>query len=150
MRLYKGEFNMQRNPIIASIFGYLVCLLTVAIFFMSVAGVVNNAFRVANPTATHRMIAAHHIGRRFGMQRRFGGGWMSQQGGQTQAPMAPQSAMGAQPQAMNPQSMRARFIANARFDAIRRLIVALVLLVLSIGVFRRTFQWLNPLQAAAT
>ena len=141
---------MQRTSIIADIFGYIVCLLAVAIFFVSAAGVVNSAFRVANPTAAQGMFAGHHMGRGFDMQRRFGGGWMSRQSEQTQAPMASQSAAGTQTPAMNRETMRARFIADARYDAVRRLVVALVMLILSIAVFRRTFQWLNPLQPAAT
>jgi len=147
---------MQRTSIVADIFGYIVCLLAVAIFFISAAGVVNNAFRVVHPTAQHRMFAGFNTGRGFGMHRRFGleprfgGGWMGRQSGQTQAPLASQSATGTQTPAMNRETMRARFIADARYDAVRRLVVALVMLILSIAVFRRTFQWLNPLQTATT
>jgi hypothetical protein len=44
-------------------------------------------------------------------------------------------------------TVRDRFIAGARYNAVRRLVVALVMLILSIAVFRRTFVWLNPREA---
>ena len=125
---------MQRTSIIAGIFGYAVCLLAVVIFFASAAGVVNNAFRVAHPTAAHHMIAGRHMQGRFGMHR----------------PMLSESAAATQTPSSNRVLARARFVADARFDAVRRLVVALVMLLLSIAVFRRTFGWLNPAQAVTT
>jgi hypothetical protein len=125
---------MQRPSIIADIFGYIVCLIAVVIFFASVAGVVNNAFRVAHPTARGA------IGARF-THRQFG-----RNVGMQALPGAQPGAMAA-PQGFDRNAMRARFIAGARYDALRRLVVAIVMLVVSIAVFRRTFAWINLRQA---
>jgi hypothetical protein len=127
---------MQRNSITADIFGYIVCLLAVVIFFMSAAGVVNNAFHVVHPAAHHRMVAGHMRGG-FGHRA-----WMGRRDWQSQGAMQP--ATGTTPQGLNRDAMRARMIANARFEAVRGLVLALVMLGLSIVVFRRTFEWLNP------
>jgi len=120
---------MERHSVTAEIFGYLICLLAVLIFFVGVAGVVSNAFRIVHPTATHRMLTGP-------MDARFG-----QPHGMAQAPDTDQST-GAQP-----GRVRERVLGGARFDALRRFVVALVMLVLSIVIFRRAFAWLNPRQA---
>lgn len=137
---------MQRTSVIGEIFGYLVCLLAVVIFFISVAGIVNNAFRVANPTAGPRVIGARMMG---GPGRRGGNFFFRARGGQERGPMA------APPQPFPPSlgapdvtAMRANFVGDARFEAVRRLVLALVMLALSIFVFRRAFAWLNPKQAS--
>ncbi len=129
---------MQRTSVIGEIFGYLVCLLAVVIFFMSVAGIVNNAFRVANPTAGPGVIGAHMIG---GPGRHGGNFFFRSRGGQESGPMA------APPQPPGVTAMRANFVGDARFEAVRRLVLALVMFALSIVVFRRAFAWLNPKQA---
>jgi hypothetical protein len=138
---------VQRHSVIAEIFGYLVCLLAFVIFFMSVAGVVNSAFRIANPTAGPRVIGAARImGPRGGPGNfffrsfgRHGGG-----PGKVEGPPPPFPMPSGAPDAT---TMRANFVADARFDAVRRLVLAIVMLVLSILVFRRAFEWLNPKQA---
>lgn len=135
---------MQRTSLIGEIFGYLVCLLAVVIFFMSVAGIVNNAFRVANPTAGPRVIGARMMG---GPGRHGGNFFYRTRGGQVSGPMA------APPQPFPPSAapditaMRANFVRDARFEAVRRLVLALVMFALSIFVFQRAFAWLNPKQA---
>jgi len=54
---------MQRHTIIAEIFGYLVCLIAVVVFFASVRGIVNSAFHVGNPDAhPHIMIRTGMLG----------------------------------------------------------------------------------------
>ncbi len=124
---------MQRHSVTAEIFGYLICLLAVFIFFASAAGVVSNAFRVVHPTPVHPLLAGA-MAARFARHP-----WMGEQ------PMAspPQGmAPGAQP-----GMLRDRIVAGARFDAIRRFVVSVVMLVLAILVFRRAFEWLNPRQA---
>jgi hypothetical protein len=124
---------VQRSSPVAEIFGYLVCLLAVAVFFISVAGIVNNAFRVVNPTAGPRMIGAHMLS---------GHGWRHP------GPMAaPPDAMPAPPSG-DVTVMRARFEGGARYDATRRLVLAFVMLVVAVLVFRRTFGWLNPRQGS--
>ena len=109
---------MQRTSVIGEIFGYLVCLLAVVIFFISAAGIVNGAFRVVNPAAGPRVIGA----------RMLGGPWR------------PRPPMAAPPE-------RANFVGDARFEAVRRLVLAIVMFALSIVVFRRAFAWVNPKQA---
>jgi hypothetical protein len=122
---------MKNSSVPAEIFGYLVCLLAVVIFFISTAVVVSSAFRFVHPTTRPSMTARGDMGRR---------GW------QLQAPaIAPPAGMPGTDRA----TMRERFVGDARYDALRRFVVALVMLVLSIVVFRRTFGWLNPRQAVA-
>ncbi|HUA10313.1 MAG TPA: hypothetical protein VMA98_13680 [Candidatus Acidoferrales bacterium] len=122
---------MQRASLPGEIFGYIVCLIAVAVFFMSIAGIVNNAFAVVNPTAGPRIIATRALSvpggkgpfffRAFGRRDRGG------------------------PQAVTPPPEQLAGIAgNARFDAAKRLVLAIVMLIVSVLVFRRTFAWLNP------
>lgn len=124
---------MPRTSVIGEVFGYLVCLLAVVIFFISVAGIVNGAFRVANPTAGPRVIGGAMIG---GPEHRGGNFFFRTRGGPP-PPGAPDVA-----------TMRANFAGDARFEAIRRLVLALVMFGLSIAVFRAAFSWLNPKQAS--
>jgi hypothetical protein len=129
---------MKPTTVPAEVFGYSVCLLATVIFFISVAGVVNNAFRVVHPTMQPGMnvtMAARNPMR----DKAWMGGqdWQSQGSSITPAPLmgSPGGRFGA---------MRDRFIADARYNALRGLVLALVMLVLSIVVFRRVFGWLNP------
>jgi len=120
---------MQRTSPIAEIFGYLVCLLTVVVFFVSVAGIVNSAFRVVNPTAGPRVF----------MERRLpghAGNFFFRTSGPPPEAMPPSPGPGV-------TAMRAHFEGDARYDAVRRLVLAVVMLILSVVVFRRTFSWLN-------
>lgn len=151
---------MQRSSITAEIFGYLVCLLTVAVFFISVAGIVNGAFRVVNPTAQPHMLARHlgaagpgHHGDAFFWMGHAGHGeeafgQMGPGAGASAGPMMGGSGNVTGSPGPDIATMRARFTADARYDAARRLLVAIVMLILSIAVFRRTFDWLNPKQPA--
>jgi hypothetical protein len=129
---------MQRVSVTGDIFGYLVCLLATFIFFVSVAAIVNNAFQVVHPTAQPRLFV-RHVGARFG-----GPAWAGPRNWQAHAPSASGSAAGPGPQGLDRRALRDRFIAGARYNAVRHLVVALVMLALSIAVFRRTFVWLNP------
>lgn len=124
---------MQRLSPIAEIFGYLICLLAVAVFFVSVAGIVNNAFRVVNPSAGPRVIGTHMMP---------GHGW------ERPRPMPPPPDAMLAPPGAGVTAMRARFEGNARFDAARRLVLAIVMLIVSVLVFRRAFDWLNPRQGS--
>jgi len=119
---------MQRSSI-AETFGYLVCLIAVVVFFASVAGVTSSVFRVVQPAAMHHPMHVRHDGERLA----FGSQGASVAGQPAAAPAGR-------------DAMRARLVAGA-LDAIRRLVVALVMLILSVAVFRRTFAWLNPIQA---
>jgi hypothetical protein len=130
---------MQRTSVVAEIFGYLICLISVAIFFLSVAGIVSSVFRIAHPTpypypAMRRVVAT-----------RPGGSWA---GPMVKAPQAPGALPG--PTGLNRPFMSDRLIADARYDAVRRFVLAVVMLILSLAVFNRAFGWLNPKQGPAT
>ncbi len=133
----------MRTSTVAEIFGYLVCLIAVIVFFMSVAGVVNSAFRVVNPTAGPRIFAARMLpghgpgGGNFFFRRSRSG----QRTGEGPGPMA-------LPNPPDVTAMRARAQGDARFDAARRLVLAIVMLIVSVLVFRRAFDWLNPRQGS--
>ena len=137
---------MQRPSLIGEIFGYLLCLLAVVIFFISVAGIVNSAFRIVNPTAGPRVMGARMIG---APGHRGGNFFFRTRGGDKgPGPMAaPPAPFPRPPGAPDVATMRANFTADARYDAARRLVLAIVMLILSILVFRRAFAWLNPKQA---
>jgi hypothetical protein len=45
-------------------------------------------------------------------------------------------------------AMRVRAEGNGRYDAARRLVLAIVMLIVSLLVFRRAFDWLNPRQGS--
>ena len=132
---------MQRVSVTGDVFGYLVCLLATIIFFVSVAAIVNNAFQVVHPTAQPRMFV-RHMGSRFG-----GPTWVGRRNQQAQAPLGSGSGADARAPGLDRGPLRDHFIAGARYNAVRRLVVALVMLALSIVVFRRTFFWLNPREA---
>jgi hypothetical protein len=128
-------FFMQRTSLTSEIFGYIVCLIATLVFFVSIAGIVNNSFRVVHPTMRPAMMSRHHM--------RPHSPW------QLQGSAAQPGPMSAIP-GRNFGAMRDRFVADAPYDAVRRLVLAIVMLALSIVVFRRTFDWLNPRQAAAS
>ena len=149
----------MRTSIVAEIFGYLVCLIAVIVFFASIAGIVNSAFRVVNPTAGPRIIATRMLGGPGGPKALFyrsagsGHGIFGHMfGHHGHAGGGPQT-MGAAPLPMpsppDIAAMRARAEGDARFDAVRRLVLAIVMLAVSIWVFRRMFDWLNPRQGSA-
>jgi hypothetical protein len=149
---------VQRTSVIGEIFGYLVCLLAVVIFFMSVAGIVNSAFRVIHPTPGPRVFAFRAVGGPM-MRGRFPrggrGNFFFRSGGPGGGQRGGGQVMGAAPAPMALPSgapdittMRANFEGDARYDAARRLVLAIVMLIVSIFVFRRTFEWLNSKQAA--
>ena len=141
---------MQRTSIIAEIFGYLVCLLAVVIFFVSVASIVNSAFGVASPMAGPRLIVRRigsgpgHAGNALFWAGRANGGQMFGKG-----PVTIGRGALPGPPGFNVAAMRAHVTSDARFQSIRRLVLAIVMLVLSILVFRRAFDWINPKQGAS-
>jgi hypothetical protein len=121
---------MQRTTVVAEIFGYLVCLFTVVVFFVSVAGIVNGVFRTVNPMAQPRIVMRHM-------------GWMHAGGG-------PQTSGMMMHGGFNPAKMHAQFGEAARYAAVQRLVLSIVMLILAIVVFRRAFDWLNPRQPTAS
>jgi hypothetical protein len=126
---------MPRTSVVAEIFGYLVCLLAVVIFFASVAGVISGAFRIAHPSPQPPVMFRHLVATRPGVP--WGG------------PMIKAPLPNALPPGSNMPFASDRAIADARYDATRRFVLAVVMLVLSIVVFNRAFGWLNPKQSSA-
>jgi hypothetical protein len=98
-------------------------LLAVIVFFASVGGIVNNAFRVVHPTAAR--------------------GMMMNRGAMRPATVSTFRGFDI-------AARRARFTSDARYDAIRRLVLSVVMLIVAIVVFRRSFDWMNPKQVAAS
>jgi hypothetical protein len=129
---------MQRT-VVAEIFGYLVCLLAVVIFFAGAAGIVSSAFRIAHPTPRPPAMMQHFVA---GRSEGFPGGPM------IRAPQ-PSNVLPAPP-GVNAPFVTARLIADERYDATRRFVVAVVMLILSVAVFNRAFGWLNPKPGSAT
>lgn len=125
---------MQRLSPIAEIFGYLVCLIAIVVFFISVAGIVNGAFRVVNPSAGPRVIAARMLS---------GHGWE-----RARSMAAPPDVMPPPPNPAAATAIRARFEGDARFDAARKLVLSIVMLIVSVLAFRRAFEWINPRQGS--
>jgi len=136
---------VDRTRVIPALYGYSVCLIAVIVFLICIAGIVNNAFRVANPAsgAFHRPVAMH--GFRF-MHRGFG-----HRGGFRQ-PQATPNASGETPSgAVSGPSTNFRdaFIARARLNAVRRLTLSVVLLIVSVLLFAGHWRWLHASQPAS-
>lgn len=107
---------MTPRSLVAEIFGYLVCLIAVIVFFCSVAGLVSSAFGIVSPTVdSHVMQHAIQAPPAFGMP-----------------------------------GIREHLIPDARENATRRFAVSVVMLIVSIVVFRRTFDWLNARETTST
>ena len=140
---------MQRNPVIANIYGYAVCLIAVMVFFIATATFIAGAFDVVHPMAFHPLItrdirlerAPGPTGRmwreRIGMQRgAMGAGAMHPRA------MPPATGLPARPLAA-PGALPATMLANARYAAIRRMTIALAMLVLAGVLFARHWRWLQ-------
>ncbi len=106
------------RSLVAEIFGYLVCLIAVVVFFCSVAGLVSSAFGIVSPTVESHVM-------------------------QHALQAAPPSGFGA-------PAIREHFIPDARENATRRFAVSVVMLIVSIVVFRRAFDWLNARETTST
>ncbi len=124
---------MQRS-VVAEIFGYLVCLFTVFIFFHSLAGIVDGAFGIARP-APQTFVERAGPGPGPGMH-----GFIWQDRGQMPIAKGLPGPMGPERQV----TVRAHAFG---VGGARTLIVSIVLLIAAVLVFQRTFRWLNPRSA---
>ncbi|HTU69830.1 MAG TPA: hypothetical protein VMF11_05870 [Candidatus Baltobacteraceae bacterium] len=138
---------MQRASIVGEIFGYLVCLVAVAVFFMSIRGIVNGAFQIGHPTPRANMVfrvnamhGAHVVGA-MGAPRWY----VRQKQGQGPVTFPPGAMPAPPPGAPDIATMRAGLVGNARYDAVQRLVLGIVMLIVSIAVFRRAFAWVTAL-----
>ena len=135
---------MQRIPIIANIYGYAVCLIAVIVFFAGTAAFIGGAFGAVHPTPFHpfmtRNIRIERGPLPGNMMWRGHAGAMhagAMHAGAIQHP-------GMMPQAAIPSTAhRASMLANARFAAIRRMTIALAMLVLAGILFARHWRWLQ-------
>src|ERR1700729_4359213 len=114
------------NNTVPAIYGYTVCLIAVLLFLAGSIGVVNNAFRTVNPG-----LGSHH---------RMSMGWLHSRGfhgfGRREGAFGRLNAA----QGTSPDVART---ARARLNAVRALTVSLVLLIISIVLFRGHWRWLN-------
>ncbi len=132
---------MQRVPVIANIYGYAVCLIAVLVFFIGTAACISGAFALVHPTPFHPF-----IGRNIRIER-FGG----------PADMMWRERIAMHPGAMPPRAVQphapatlgkppAEMLANARYAAVRRITIALAMLVLAGIMFARHWRWLQAEQ----
>ncbi|MGC8484646.1 MAG: hypothetical protein ACP5O6_03285 [Candidatus Baltobacteraceae bacterium] len=139
---------MQRNPIVANIYGYAVCFIAVLVFFIGTATFIAGAFDVVHPMAFHPLIT-----RNIRFERGAGPAdmmWRERIGMHPGAmpPSAihpgtmPPAALGAPALAPN-GAHRATMLGNARYAAIRRMTIALAMLVLAGVLFARHWRWLQ-------
>ena len=140
---------MQRNPVIANIYGYAVCLIAVLVFFIGTATFIAGAFDVVHPMAFHPLIARDiRLERgagpsdmmwreRIGMQRGAMG-----PGAMHPGAMPPATGLRARPLAAH-GALPATMLANARYAAVRRMTIALAMLVLAGVLFARHWRWLQ-------
>jgi hypothetical protein len=134
---------VQRHTVVAEIFGYLVCLFAVFVFFLSVRGVVNGVFGVIHPTPhTQVMIRSGMMGPGRPGNMFFWRGHDAK-GARVFGSNPGPDALPAPPPGANVTAMRTRAMGDARYEAARGLVVAIVMLIVSILVFRNAFDWLN-------
>ncbi|MGZ3531961.1 MAG: hypothetical protein ACXWNK_08650 [Vulcanimicrobiaceae bacterium] len=126
----------MERPLVSQIYAYIVCLLAIVVALGSLAGFVNNAFRVAHPTMLPGMMV-RHAG--FGP---FGHGMRTMPPPEAGAP----NAGGATGPMMQ---IHQRFIADARYDAVRALVTHLVLLIAAVALFLWHWRWLHGRAATA-
>ena len=133
------EGTMQRIPIIANIYGYAVCLIAVIVFFAGTAAFIGGAFGAVHPTPFHPFMT-----RNIRIERGPLPGNMMWRGHAGAMHAGAIQHPGMMPQAAIPSTAhRASMLANARFAAIRRMTIALAMLVLAGILFARHWRWLQ-------
>ena len=115
---------------VSAIYGYTVCLIAVLLFVAASVGFVNGVFRTVNPGFE-------------GLHHRTSMLWSRPHGFQGAVPSVAHtgSATGSMDRRRN--TFRGAMIAQARLNAVRGLVVSLVLLVISIALFGGHWRWLN-------
>ncbi len=138
---------MQRVPIIANIYGYAVCLIAVLVFFVGTAVFIGGAFHAVHPTPFHPFVSRNIRIERGGAP----GDMMWRERGMHPGIMHPgamhpgsMSPTGLQPRPLvSNGALHATMLANARYAAIRRMTIALAMLVLAGMLFRWHWRWLQ-------
>lgn len=122
----------MERPLVSQIYAYLVCLLAIVVGLASLAGVISNAFRTAHPTMRPAMLM-RHMG-----PGPFEGGMRGTMRFPQDQPPSPVGTPGPMM-----QQMHERFIADARYDAVRRLVTDLILLIAAVALFNWHWRWLH-------
>ncbi len=127
----------RSNNTVPAIYGYTVCLIAVLLFVAASVGFVNGVFRTVNPGFE----GSHH---------RMSVPWSRPDGFHGTVPGVAQT--GSAPGSMDQRrdTFRGATIARARLNAVRGLAVSLVLLIISIVLFRGHWRWLNAPRASLT
>lgn len=122
---------------VSAIYGYTVCLIAVLLFVAASVGLVNGVFRTMNPGFE----GSHH---RMSMP------WSRTHGFQGTLPRVAQTGSAPGSLAQRRNTFRGAMIVRARLNAVRGLVVSLVLLIISIVLFRGHWRWLNAPRAGLT
>lgn len=127
----------RSNNTVPAIYGYTVCLIAVLLFVAASVGFVNGVFRTVNPgfEGSH-----HRISMPWSRPHEFLG------------TVSTVAQSGSAPDSMNQRrnAFRGAMIARARLNAVRGLVVSLVLLIISIVLFIGHWRWLNASRAGLT
>ncbi len=146
---------MQRSQVIPTIYGYLVCLIAIFLFIASIAGLVSNVFRIADPLIGGmrggpgmRMAAPG-----FGPPPFVAGAIVYR--GRGVAPMAPppnprffRGGERGGTQVFRTEIDRDAMIGHSRLAAVRSFVVDLVLIAVAVLLFGWHWRWLNEPQPA--
>ncbi len=136
----------RSNSTVSAIYGYTVCLIAVLLFVAGSVGFVNGVFRTVSPG----LGGSHHrMGMRWSRPHGFHG--FGQRGGrygqlnaaQGTSPDVAQTGSAIGATAPRPNTFCSAMIARARLNAVRALVVSLVVLIISIVLFRGHWRWLN-------
>ncbi len=139
--------EVNRSSVVASIYGYLVCLIAVLLFVGNSAGFINNAFRIASPGLSE-MHGPHMFVRSFGPRGGFGPGLPPEPGievGQVPVPagVSPSPGPSGKPETQRLDIVRSEILGEGRLNAVRGLVVNIVLLIISVLLFRAHWTWLG-------
>ncbi len=137
-KILDKENGMDRSERIAQLYGYSVCLISIVVFVISVASIIDNAFKYADPI--------HAGGFEYGVSS-----------GSLSSFEAYKATYGTLPGSMKPEAQRPsdgelqqRYdalvrdrVASARFDAAKSLTTSAVLLGISLLLFMWHWRWLR-------
>ena len=140
---------LNRSNVVGAIYGYAVCLIAVLLVIANSAGFVSNAFRIADPG-----IGATPRGDVFFRTRGPGPGFGDFPPGppavlsvQRPIDLGPAASGSPGPKgAMRTQrfeEIRGEMVAQGRINAVRGLVVNIVLLVIAALLFRAHWRWLG-------
>ncbi|MGR4064974.1 MAG: hypothetical protein ACLQPV_05955 [Vulcanimicrobiaceae bacterium] len=141
---------MMQRSVVGNIYGYIVCLLAIVIAIHSAVGIVNGVFGIASPETFHQrgpMMGMRGWGDARSGQKSVNSSFFirGNRGGIAQGTL-PMPGIGSMPG--NFGDRRASMVARARLQAIRGLVVSLVLLAVAAALFRWHWRWLQNPQPA--